>query len=84
MATQMTATELKAQILAVLDRVAAGEEVEITKHGHTIARLVPARRSSNLRGCMAGLAMTAPGTADEALYRTEVSWEVANDHGTAA
>jgi prevent-host-death family protein len=72
----MTATELKAQILAVLDRVAAGEEVEITKHGHTIARLLPARRSSNLRGCMAGVAMTAPGTADEALFRAEVSWDL--------
>jgi prevent-host-death family protein len=72
----MTATELKAQILAVLDRVAAGEEVEITKHGHTIARLLPARRSSTLRGCMAGVAMTAPGTADEALFRAEVSWDL--------
>jgi prevent-host-death family protein len=80
----MTATELKAQILAVLDRVAAGEEVEITKHGHTIARLLPARRSSSLRGSMVGVAMTAPGTADEALFRTEVSWELAGEHDTVA
>jgi prevent-host-death family protein len=78
----MTATELKAQILAVLDRVASGEEVEITKHGHTIARLLPARRSSNLRGCMAGVAMTAPGTTDEALFGTEASWELAKDRDT--
>jgi prevent-host-death family protein len=77
----MTATELKAQILAVLDRVAAGEEVEITKHGHTIARLLPARRSSSLRGCMVGVAMTAPGIEDEALFQTEVSWELAGEHG---
>jgi prevent-host-death family protein len=80
----MTATELKAQILAVLDRVAAGEEVEITKHGHTIARLLPARRSSNLRGCMAGVAMTAPGTADQDLFRPEASWELAKDRDTPA
>jgi prevent-host-death family protein len=73
----MTATQLKAQILAVLDRVAAGEEVEITKHGHTIARLVPARRSSRLRGCMANVAMTAPATAEEALYRTDTTWDIA-------
>ena len=38
----MTATEVKAKILGLLDEVAAGEEVEITKHGRTVARLVPA------------------------------------------
>jgi prevent-host-death family protein len=37
----MTATELKARVLAVLDDVATGEEVEITKHGRLVARLVP-------------------------------------------
>jgi prevent-host-death family protein len=73
----MTATQLKAQILAVLDRVAAGEEVEITKHGHTIARLVPARRSSRLRGCMASVAMTAPDTGEDELYRTDATWDIA-------
>jgi prevent-host-death family protein len=79
----MTATELKAQILAVLDRVAAGEEIEITKHGHTVARLVPARRASGLRGSMASVAMTAPGTTDEALFSTTARWEVAQDGATA-
>ena len=84
MYTQMTATELKAHILAVLDRVAAGEEVEITKHGHTVARLVPARRSSNLRGCMAEVAMTAPDARDEDLYRTGDMWEITQSGSTAA
>ena len=37
----MTATQAKAQILALLDDVAAGNEIEITKHGRTVARLVP-------------------------------------------
>jgi len=80
----MTATELKARILAVLDRVAAGEEVEITKHGHTIARLLPARRASALRGCMSSVAMTAPGIGDEALFQTAASWEVEQDRDPAA
>ena len=84
MVREMTATELKAQILAVLDRVADGEEVVITKHGHTIARLVPARRASKLRGCMAGIAMTAPDLGDEALFRTGARWEVDSDDNTAA
>jgi|SRR5579859_3824267 len=78
-ATQMTATELKARILAVLDRVAQGEEVEITKHGHTIARLVPARRASTLRGSMKAVAMTAPGIPDDALFQTDAPWQLAND-----
>jgi len=41
-----TATEVKATILALLDDVAAGDEVEITKHGRVVARLVPAPRSA--------------------------------------
>lgn len=75
MPIRMTATELKAHIRAVLDRVAAGEEVEITKHGHTIARLLPARRSSRLQGCMARVAKTAPDATEEDLYQTHARWE---------
>ncbi len=38
------AFEAKTRLSALLDRVAAGEEVVITKHGRAIARLVAARR----------------------------------------
>ena len=34
--------EAKTTLSALLDRVASGEEVLITKHGRAIARLVPA------------------------------------------
>jgi len=50
MPRQMTATEVKARILALLDEVAAGDEIEITKHGRTVARLVPAHGAHALRG----------------------------------
>lgn len=74
MAIHMTATEVKAKILALLDQVAAGEEVEITKHGRTVARLVPARGPRALKGSMAGMAMTA--AEDEgALFSTGEAWE---------
>ena len=49
MTRQLTATEAKVTLLALLDEVAAGEEIEITKHGHTVAgwrrraALVPSR-----------------------------------------
>ena len=47
MSRVLTATEVKATILALLDDdVAAGDEVEITKHGRVVARLVPAPRSA--------------------------------------
>lgn len=41
MVRQMTATEVKAKILSLLDEVGQGETIEITKHGRTIALLVP-------------------------------------------
>ena len=38
---QLSASELKATCLAVIDEVAAGDEVIITKRGKPVARLVP-------------------------------------------
>lgn len=75
MVRQMTATEIKAKILAVLDDVAAGEEVEITKHGRTVAKLVPAIGPASLKGAFAGVAMT--DASDEDLFSTGTTWNMA-------
>jgi prevent-host-death family protein len=74
MVKKLTATETKATILALLDEVAAGEEVEITKHGRTVARLVPAGGSQALEGSMAGVAMTT--ASDEELFTTGAPWNL--------
>lgn len=68
----MTATELKTRILAILDEVAAGEDVSITKHGRVVARLIPARGSSRTRGLLAGIAMT--NTDEEGLFGIDDDW----------
>jgi prevent-host-death family protein len=70
----LTATETKAKILALLDEVAAGEEVEITKHGHVVARLVPASGAQSLKGKLAGVAMTAAPEDD--LFTTGAAWNL--------
>jgi prevent-host-death family protein len=72
---KLTATEAKAKILALLDDVSAGDEVEITKHGRTVARLVPAAGSYALRGSLTGVAMSAAEDPD--LFTTEEAWELA-------
>ena len=64
MAKQVTATEAKAKILRLLDQAAAGEEVEITKHGRTVARLVPAAGSRSLKGSFEGVAVSAADEED--------------------
>ena len=74
MTTQVTATEAKAHLLALLDRVADGEEVEITKYGRTVARLVPANSPRGLRGIFQGTAISAAD--DEALFSTGLTWNV--------
>jgi len=74
MTIKMTATEAKAKILSLLDDVAAGQEVEITKHGRTVARLVPAVGPHALRGSLSGVAMTAG--QEEDLFTTEATWEL--------
>jgi prevent-host-death family protein len=72
MAKQVTATDAKATILRLLDDAAAGEEIEITKHGRPVARLVPPRGARSLKGSLAGLAMTA--VEEEQLFSTDAQW----------
>ena len=74
MTIKLTATEAKARILSLLDAVEAGEEVEITRHGRTVARLVAATGPHALRGSLAGVAMTA--APEEDLFTTGESWEL--------
>jgi len=75
MATRMTATNAKATLLSLLDRVEAGDEIEITRHGRTVARLVPASGPVGLRGSLAGIASTQ--ASDEDLFSTGVTWDAA-------
>jgi prevent-host-death family protein len=75
MGRMMTATEVKAKILALLDEVAAGDEVEITKHGHVVARLVPASGAQSLKGKLTGVAMTATAE-EEDLFTTGAPWDL--------
>jgi prevent-host-death family protein len=74
MVKKLTATEAKATILALLDDVAAGDEVEITKHGRTVARLVPATGPHTLKGSLVGVAMTV--AEEEELFSTGADWEL--------
>lgn len=72
MPKKLTATEAKAQILRLLDEAAAGEEIEITKHGRPVARLVAASGARALRGSCEGSATTA--SPDDDLLSTGTSW----------
>ncbi len=74
MTRTMTATDVKARILALLDEGAQGEEVEITKHGRVVARLVPASGPYALRGRFSGAARSCAD--DEDLFSTGVSWNL--------
>jgi prevent-host-death family protein len=74
MTRQVTATEAKAKLLALLDEVEKGEEIEITRHGITIARLSPARGPHALKDMFAGV--TRQVVPDEQLFSTGVSWDL--------
>jgi prevent-host-death family protein len=74
MVTQVTATEAKAKLLALLDEVERGAEIEITRRGKVVARLRPARSNpKEIRGMFAGVAWTADPNDD--LLSTGVEWE---------
>lgn len=75
MARIVTATEAKAHILRLLDEVAAGDEVDITKHGRVVARLVPARGPHAWRGRFRGIAHTVTKDEEE-LFTTGETWDL--------
>ena len=58
MTKRMTATEVRAKFHSLLNEVAAGEVVEITKRGRLVARLLPARDHHRLKrgACRFGVA----------------------------
>lgn len=70
---KMTATDVKARLLAVLDDVASGQTVEITKRGKVVAQLTPVRTADALRNALRGSAATA--ATDEELFTTGLDWE---------
>ena len=75
MARRVTATNAKATFLRLLDEAAAGEEIEVTRHGRPVARLVPAAGARSLKGSFAGQAMTT--VDDEQLFSTGQPWNAA-------
>jgi prevent-host-death family protein len=74
MTRKLTATEAKAKLLGLLDEVVEGDEIEITKHGRTVARLVPAAGAQALKGKFADVAMTT--VDDEELFSTGAVWKL--------
>jgi prevent-host-death family protein len=72
MVRTMPVTEVKAKLLALLDEVERGEEIEITRHGRTIARITPARGPHALKGMFKGLVWTTD--PDDDLASTGVTW----------
>lgn len=49
------AYEAKTHLSELLDSVESGETVVITRHGHPVARLIPARTSSTVERAVATL-----------------------------
>jgi len=74
MTRQMTATQVKAKLLSLLDEIEGGEQIEITRHGLTIARLMPAKGPHALKDVFAGV-VTSNAT-DEELFSTGERWNV--------
>jgi prevent-host-death family protein len=67
---QMGIRELRANLGGVVRRVQAGESIEVTDHGHPVARLVPLRHRSRLEQLVAeGKATMPEGSMADLLSR---------------
>jgi antitoxin (DNA-binding transcriptional repressor) of toxin-antitoxin stability system len=74
MTRQMTATEVKAKLLALLDEVEKGEEIVITRRGKPIARLSAERGPLVLKDMFKGIARTAD--PKDNLYSMDADWDL--------
>jgi prevent-host-death family protein len=69
---RITATQFKAQCLALLDEAAAGEEIVVTKHGQPVALVVAAEPPVDLQGSVAFHV-----DDDELIAPLDVEWDAA-------
>jgi prevent-host-death family protein len=69
----VNATAAKSNFLRLLDEASAGEEIEITRHGRAVARLVPPSGGHSLEGFFQGRARTV--VDEETLLNTEEMWD---------
>ena len=74
MPRRVNATAAKSNFLRLLDVAAAGEEIEITRHGRPVARLVPPSGGHSLEGLFEGRARTA--VDEKTLLNTEEMWDL--------
>ena len=74
MTLRMTVTQAKARFLSVIDDVQQGEEIELTRHGRVVARLVPPPGPRAMRGSLTGRAISA--ASDDELFGIGEPWEL--------
>jgi prevent-host-death family protein len=69
----ISASQFKAQCLAMLDEVAAtGEEIVVTKRGHAVARVSPIAEPESLHG-----SVTFNVSDEDLLAPLDVEWKTA-------
>jgi prevent-host-death family protein len=68
----MTITQVKAGLLSLIDEVEGGEDIEITRHGRTVARLTAARGPEALKGRFREIARS--NAPDQDLFSTGEEW----------
>ena len=71
---QVSATEFKAKCLGLLEEVASGTSLVVTKRGKPVARVT--RASPRRRPLMGGMAGTAEEAADIVHFDTSAMWEL--------
>ncbi len=72
-ARTISASQFKAQCLAMLDEVAAtGEEITVTKRGRAVARVLAVSEPKSLRG-----SVSFSVSDDDLIEPLDVEWDVA-------
>lgn len=73
MTRQVTATQAKANLPALLNEVEEGEEIEVLRYGRVVARISPVRRPHELKDRFKGIVKIH--ATDEEFFSNGEEWE---------
>ena len=79
--TKIAAAEAKNRFAELIDRANAGEEIEVTKYGHVVARIVAPKQGRDVAKAMAALERMRAIAKEAGLKFDWAEWKAYRDEG---
>ncbi|MCC6920318.1 MAG: type II toxin-antitoxin system prevent-host-death family antitoxin [Alphaproteobacteria bacterium] len=79
--TKIAAAEAKNRFAELIDRANAGEEIEVTKYGHVVARIVAPKQGRDVAKALAALERLRANAKEIGIKFDWAEWKAYRDEG---